>query len=837
MQTEEARVELNYNITWRCRVRSPDGKHDAVIPAIVPGCVHTDLIRAGLVPDPFWRDNNEQLQWIEDCDVDYIGIFTVETIPKSVSLVFRGLDTYASVTLNGVQLGTTDDMFVSYEFDVSTALKPGENVLLVSFRSPVREVAGLPRRSGAFTVERLYTRRVQCTYGWDWVGRFVTMGIWKPVEFIVHGADHLADGSRGIYVFTKAADAYSAQIAVDLAFEEVTGSAWADMTIVSPDGTEVWTKRRRILAPRVTETIDIRDPQLWYPAGYGAQPLYLLTVRVFQDEAAETPAEECSMTFGIRTVRIAEIGDIPGSEEDRHARKLKETKHLQEWDRNESTACFWLIVNGIRVFCQGANWVPSEPFPSAETPEKIGRLVALAKEAGVNMLRVWGGGVFAPEALCDACDRAGIMLTQDFLMACGDYPEEDPAFLEKLRLEAREAALTMRNHPCLVWWTGDNENAVRGDENAPKYNGREAALSAIGPVLSELDPARRFLPSSPYGGTPYASGTRGTTHNTQFLGSFFAWVRAGEWSGYREYFDSYLNRFVAEQPAAGLPFVSSLRKFMTDDDIFGDDTSISEYHTKNNPGLGAITLYGYLDRMARGIFGDYTDGRDRMRKMQYLQCEWIRLSVELHRRNAWYSSGMIYWMWNDCWSAANGWSMVDWYGFPKPAYYAFARAAKPVIASVVLRDELTDAPCVKVYVSHNCAGGPAEGTLRLYRYDIVTGAEDCAVDVAVSVPAGKATLVYRSEPVPLSHTQVLIADLVTNRGADRAFTLPSGTRFADMPFVSAAPVVAARTDEYVEVTAPVTLPFALVDPGDVVLAENGAFLKKGETVRYAVRTV
>ncbi len=818
-------TKLNLGGTWQCHITDgADRTYD--IPASVPGCVHTDLQAAGILGDLFWRTENDTCQWVENCDVTYTRTFSVDKVQENTHLTFEGLDVYCDVFLNGTHLGSADDMFRPWSYPVDGILHTGENTLEVRFRSPVCEVGELPRRGGAFTTERLYTRRVQCTYGWDWVARFVTMGIWKPVYLETRMPDRLRD----VYVSTKNINPDTAQIAVRAAFSDITGEAFADFTVLSPDGNAVYTRTRRILPTAegasdtvISFTADIPDAKLWYPLGYGDHPLYTLTVSVGGEE-------QYRERFGIRTVVIVEAEDAPDSADAALAKKLKETPQLREWDRNDGSSSFRLLVNGVRIFCTGANWVPCEPFPSAETDDKLRLLVRRAVQGGYNMLRVWGGGIFEHEAFYAACDEMGILVTQDFLMACGNYPEEDDRFIEQLRHETEAAALALRNHPCLAWWSGDNENAVSGDENMAHYTGRRAALEGIAPILAALDPARPFLPSSPYGGTPYASGVRGTTHNTQFLGTFFSWVRAGDLSDYRRVMESYLSRFCAEQPALGMPYISSLRRFMTEEDIFGDDTTVSEYHTKNNPGLGAITLYGYIDRMARGMFGDYTDGYDRVYKMQLLHCEWVRIMVELYRRHAWYASGMIFWMFNDCWPAANSWSHVDYYGAPKPAFYTFRRTAKPLIASVTEEDGE-----YRVYVSHRGrAFVSAAG--RLYRYNTVTGEEEelCRTATVRLENESRILVSVPTDSVMLDREHILIFDLASEAGDDRAYFMPHA--FAEMAF--AAPTmddplydVTEDADGYT-VTARETIPVLLLDV-PYLLSDNSMFLKRGETIHIS----
>ena len=802
---------------WQCRYITPGSEPSAPIPAAIPGCLTTDLLHAGILPDPFFRDNAERIQWIENCDAIYTCRFTPDQEYQNPVLTFLGLDVYASIRLNGTHLGETDNMFRRWSFPVKDVLLPGENILEVRFTSPIRKVQGMPSAPSAFTCERLHTRRIQCTYGWDWVGRFVSMGIWRPVILEETLPDTISSGGRGIYITTQDINPYAAQIRVCLNFEQITGNGNCTFTVYDPKHRAIFGKTRRILSEQIEEIIDIPNPQLWYPAGYGEQPLYLLKV--------VTPSQEHSIPFGIRKITLLQLEDQPGSREDILSKRLRSFEELAEWDHNSGSSCFILLCNGIRIFCQGADYVPCEPFPSEETPEKINHLIKLARFAGVNMLRVWGGGIFEHSVFYHACDREGILVTQDFLMACGHYPEKDNRFLAHLRAEAAEAALDLRNHPCLAWWSGDNENAVAGSENRTDYPGR-AAAETIEPVLKQFDPGRRFLPSSPYGGDCFASSTRGTTHNTQFLGSLLKHFRGGDFSDYQDYLHRFLSRFCSEQPAFGMPFKSSLRKFMTEDDIIGHDQRICEYHTKNNPDLEDTTIFQYAELLAKGIWGDFEDGEDRLSKLQMLHCEWVRQSFELFRRNQWYSSGLLYWMWNDCWPAAISWSLTDYYGCAKPALYMFHRCAQPFLISID-KDRKDQICVIASYNGNPLHDKPLDGFVHLYRYNIRTGKEDSEKQIPFHLEVGETRQIYTGEkPKGLDCRHMLLADASAGQRKDRAYYYPLHP--AEMDFEKGTVEIAGEDDGSVTVFAPVTIPVMLIDTGDTLLSDNGFFLKRGE---------
>ena len=655
---------------WQGEGFSPSGEQIR-FEGSVPGCVHTDLLACGMLKDLYWRDQAKDARWIEEWNWAYERTFSVGKVGEDAEIVFEGLDTYCRVYLNGVEIGRAENMFIPHAFPAK-GLKEGENTLRVVFFSPVAMTKGRPERPAAFTSERLYTRRMQCTYSWDWVDRFVTMGIYRKVY--LHWAEHCE--IEDVRCETRAVDDFGALLFVHADFSHVGKADFCRMTLYAPDGTKAYEKRRRIVENGLSEMIDVMNPLLWWPNGYGEQPLYRLMVRA--ESAAGELMDERQLSIGIRTVRILQAPDLPGSESAQKCLELKKGAHVSGqnafWDRNEEEefAGFTLIVNGVKIFCKGANWVPCEPFPSAETPEKIRRLLEMLKTAHGNMVRIWGGGIFEQDDFYDACDELGLMVTQDFLMACGHYPEWEDDFLEHLRAETRHAARRLRSHACLMWWTGDNENAMDGDEDMADYHGRRSALRAIGPVLEEMDPNRPFLPSSPYGGKPYGSITRGTTHNTNYIGEKFAYIRNHDMRDYRAVFESYLSRFCAEEPIMGMPSLTSLLRFMTEEDVFGTDESMMRFHTKNNPAeaFRVFQIYDYIPAIADKLLGGAKCPEDRLMKLQYIQYEWIRMTMEVYRRSKWFSSGMIYWMLNDCWPA-NGWAIIDYYTRPKAAWYGF----------------------------------------------------------------------------------------------------------------------------------------------------------------------
>ncbi len=747
-------LKINLNGEWCLKSSFPD-KHTTEFTATVPGSVLNDIIKADEnkeYSDIFYRDNaNHYLQY-ERYSWIYSKTFEVSQIDETALLVFERLDTYCDVYLNDKHIAYCDNGNISHSFNVSHIIKQGQNTLQVHFYSPITMTDGKKERYAAFTWERLYTRRTQCTYGWDWTMRFVTCGIGNVYLCL----DKNRMQATSAYVYTCDTDEESATIGIDIDIKNCGLGGYIDIEILDKNEKTVYSAKKYSEEDFVRMYADIPSPKLWYPIGYGEQYLYTLKIYVDGELDYTTP-------FGIRSIKIMQLRDEVGSENYNKCVELKKSTFSTEYDQNEKFSGFILKVNGIKIMCKGANWVPCEPFNSGSTDEKVRQILKMAVDAGVNMIRVWGGGAFETSHFYDECSRLGILVTQDFLMACGTYPEEESWFIEHLRNEAEYAVLHLRNKACLVWWSGDNENAVNGCDTDKNYEGRAAAYKAIAPVLYKKDFARRFLPSSPFGGTKYASNTVGTTHNTQFLGAFFDYIENDDLSDYKDVFKQYNARFIAEETCFGAVKQSSLEKFMTNDDIFSGNDDMWRYHTQSNPGLKR-ELFEYLDIFTQKTLGKYKDGADRYFKFKYIQYEWIRVSLERTRREKWFCSGAIYWMLNDCWPAASGWALIDYYVQPKAAYYAFKRAAKPVILSVDFEKEK--------YKIHLCNDKCEEHLLKLKVYAINTNGEvsDVLMEKEVSTKYNDSYVVAELDEHNIDANCFVVAEICDKNGVvDRAF--------------------------------------------------------------------
>ena len=680
-------MNQNLNGEWTVTVISPDGARLGPYRAVVPGHIHNDLLKEQVIKDPFWRDNAKECQWIEHCDIIYERSF--EHIPdepdRSEYLVFDGIDTIASIYLNDAFIGSTDNMFRRYEFQADKELMSGVNKIRIEITSITKYLAdkNIGKYESCFSQDRVFIRRMQCTFGWDWVCRMISYGIWRGVRLESRLNSHI----KNVFAYTVEITPQFAAVSWETEFSAPLDGAMMETEIKDYDGTVVYKGSATVHNGIAHGAASLPGAKLWWPNGYGEQYLYTFT--------ATCEGAEKSTQFGVRTVNVEEIPDELGSS-------------------------YTVIINGRRIFCKGGNWVPADPFPSSVTREKYERLIKLMVDGNMNMLRVWGGGTYEKEEFWDACNRLGIMVSLDFQMACAQYPEDEAWFMDAIWNEAEYAIQELRNHPSLIFYCGDNELAmISGVEDG--YWGQKTSLLVTKPLAARLDPSRSYFCTSPFKGSsynpktgakchdptadrflPHNSRTHGDCHDSVWYNP--AYVEETDMRDYRNRLDSGTGRFVSECATPGSPPMSSLLKMMSEDDISSDDGAIWEFHTRDNPykEYDSTSHYKMLQKTALKLFGPWKTIREKVRRMEYTQYEFARLEAENYRRRKYSSSGLLFWMYNDCWPAS-GWALVDFFGLPKAGYYGAKKAFSPILASIkdcgnyieiwIVNDTLTDCRC------------------------------------------------------------------------------------------------------------------------------------------------
>lgn len=778
----------------------------------VPGSSIYDLIQAGKLPENLLSDKNaDEVLKYETCDFNYKKSFNIEEIADKATLVFERLDTFADVYFNDKFIGHRENGNIEHKFDISSLIIKGENTVEVKFKSWVN--AAKPVSDDvpfAFTKERVNIRRMQCTFSWDWVARFVGCSIGNTFILLAKKDEIIVDN---IHVYTKNIDKYSAAIGLDINFEPGFKGRIVDFEIVAPNGQSIIKKERYCDAQNYRFNFDIVSPELWYPLGYGKQPLYEVIIKdndkiIFREK------------FGIRTIKVLQIEDTVDS---LNYNKCLEIKHPY-YDNNKTFSSFILLVNGVKVFCKGGNWVPSQPYLMPNREEKIIETLSLAKEMGVNMIRVWGGGAFECKTFYDECSRLGILVTQDFLMACALYPEKEEWFINELLKETEYAVKLIRNQPCLAWWSGDNENAVEGSDVQSDYRGRDSFYKGIEPILSKFDPYREAFASSPYGGDFYASNTVGTTHHTQYMSRFFSYVTENDsLADYKEELKRYRARFVAEEPIFGAISPSSIKKFMTEDDIYSGDLSMWLYHTKGNPAMKR-ELCEYFYDFAEKTLGEFKNPHDRFFKFRYIEYEWVRVVLEQARREKWFCSGMIFWMLNECWTAAAGWSLVDYYNKLKMGAYSFKRSAKPIILSIDY-----DENQYKLSVIND---GNINANCKVTLYKISKNNVSVIKDFSISSIANENVTIELD--IYLNDNEILVAELISNLNNDRTFY-----KSGDLKIMKINDAIEYQVDKIKKVVTIKAKKYVHVVEldGDMIFEDNGFSLLAGESRKIPYRLI
>ncbi|WP_330173146.1 glycoside hydrolase family 2 protein [Streptomyces sp. NBC_01498] len=697
------------------------------VAARVPGCVHTDLLDAGLIEDPFLALNETAVAWIGRTGWRYdTELGARATAHERTDLVLDGLDTVAAVRVGGETVGNTRNMHRSYRFDVTDLLDPAvPTPLTVEFTSAYTEAeavrALLGERPNAYPEPFPYIRKMACSFGWDWGPTLVTAGIWKPVRLEHWSTARLArvrplvtvDGSTG-----------RAELRVDI---ERTGTGNA--TGGGTDGGPRLTLRARVGdhtasadtdGSRAALTVEVPGAALWWPRGYGEQPLYEAELELLDADGALL--DRWRRRLGFRTVTLDTSADAHGT-------------------------AFTLGINGQPVFARGVNWIPDDAFPSRVGPDRYRARLTQAADAGVNLVRVWGGGLYESDDFYDVCDELGLTVWQDFPFACAAYPEEQPLRSE-IEAEARENVTRLMPHPSLVLWNGNNENlwgfrdwdwepALDGDSWGEGYY-----LGLLPRVVAETDPTRPYWAGSPWSGS-WDHHPNDPAHGTAH--SWDVWNRAD----HTDYLDT-VPRFVAEFGWQAPPAHATLRRALPGEELSAGSPGML-HHQKAHDGNG---------KLDRGLARHFTPpepgpaGFDRWHYLTQLNQARAVTTGIAHWRSHWpVCAGTVLWQLNDCWPVTS-WAAVDGDGRPKPLYFALRRLYADRLLTVQIRD---GRPTV---VADNQSPDPWDARVRLRR----TAADGRTLaETTVTVRAGARAVACAAVPAallpdPASAKEFLVAD-------------------------------------------------------------------------------
>jgi beta-mannosidase len=671
-------------------------------PAEVPGCVHTDLLNNGVIEDPFYRDNEKKLQWIEKTGWRYRCIFNADQgllKKRHIEICFHGLDTYARVYLNGSPLLEADNMFRRWNADIKPLLKEGENILIIDFLSPVEHALPGWRALGYELPggPRVMTRKAAYHFGWDWGPRLVAPGIWRPV--VINAWDTARIDSLQIIQ-----DDITRDRALLTAVFEIRCASRTDAVLTIEDlGRMKCLNRAAVrLVPgtnRVSFSFEIDNPRLWWTNGLGEPFLYRFEGRLTMDNRL---IDRVHRKTGLRTVELVT-------------------------EKDEKGESFYFKLNGRPLFIKGANYIPMDSFLNRVTEAKYRALVNAAADAHMNMLRVWGGGVYENDAFYDLCDEAGILVWQDFMFACAMYPG-DAKFLENVRREAADNVKRLRHHACIALWCGNNEisEAWHNWGWQTPFNGNPELKARIWEsygrlfheilpgVVAKYDSGRAYWPSSP----KFGRGSR----RGLYEGDSHYW---GVWHD-GEPFEKYkekTGRFMSEYGFQSFPGLQTIKRFTEPGDR-AVDSEVMKAHQKHPGGNELIRDY-----MARHY--DIPAGFERFVYLsQLLQAEGMKLGIEAFRRAKPYCMGSLYWQLNDCWPAVS-WSGIDYYGNPKALHYFVKRAYADVLISPVEEDGK-----LKVYLVSD-RPRPEQGMVKLALMDF-SGKQswsktlDCRIEAGAS---------------------------------------------------------------------------------------------------------
>ncbi|KAJ9602279.1 hypothetical protein H2200_013134 [Cladophialophora chaetospira] len=777
------RTALNTGWTFK-QATKPDS---AFLPTSqFPTAIHLDLKHHGMIPDPILDINWAKIQWVGEEEWLYRTTFRGhprDSKHTKFELVFDGLDTHTTISLNSREIKKTENMYLSYRVDISDEIKrDADNELQILFHSTFligRQLEKDAPQKPLFwhngDSSRLQVRKAPYSYGWDFVPIFLTCGPWRPVYL----DSYTAKIAELPVVAEVAKDLSSAKIRVSVEVEG-SGAKTLKVQISGPSGDMLQEKDVLIgNSSKSTIEFDVSDPKLWWPNGNGAQPLYQVQAAISGQDGVLCTS---SKRIGIRRLELIQrpLHDQPGKS-------------------------FYFEVNNAPIFSQGSNWIPTDMFLPSITPDRYRAWLELAARGNQNMIRVWGGGVYEDPVFYDICDELGIMIWHDFMLACGAYPAT-PKFLKDIKEEAIQIVKSLRHHPCIVLWCGNNEDHMFADKYNAQYDyddhNPENWLKTDWPariiydkILPEICashvPEIPYHPGSPWGGKPAMDPTIGDVH------AWDVWMKASAQYPYQWYY-KIAGRFVSEFGLKSYPSVKTIEGYVTDPHERHPQSRVLDAHLKASSkspwarNYRTVALYIQENfRIGKSLkHWVYGSQLSQAEAMSFAFRGWRRLWKGPGREEC---AGALVWQLNDCFPSVS-WSLADYKVRPKYAYYTIKRACEPIAVCAnrievekSRPNEFTEAYVVRetrlqVWGS-NFTDKTEEFQLRLQKIDVVTGKITWEKMINIKLPENRSTELF-DEPIDELESQTVLVSASLMRGGkvlSRFADWPQPLKYLDLP--------------------------------------------------------
>ncbi len=692
-QREGGEQIINLNKGWSFTQAGKDDWQSAE----VPGAVHTDLLRLGEIPDPFYRFNEQKVQWIEEQDWVYRKIFDVDLsqlLKDRVELVFKGLDTYAEVYLNDSLIIDADNMFIPWQAEVKDILRPDSNELRVHFHSPVRigmeklqALSYVLKVSNELAPEgeqtNIFTRKAPFHYGWDWGPRLVSSGLWRPVFLRAWDVAHIRDVFLSPELVSEERASYFAKLDV-----EAEAPAKVELQLQINEGSvvdttvsfQLETGRNELALP-----FAINAPQLWWTNGLGEAHLYDVSLTMLVNGH---PLQTVKDRLGVRSIELVQEPDSIGRS-------------------------FYFRLNGVPVFMKGPNYIPSEIFTASQTKDTYERAIQDAVAANMNMLRVWGGAIYEDDEFYDLCDEYGLLVWQDFMFACALTPG-DSAYLENVRKEAEYNVRRLRNHPSMALWCGNNENLIAwhnwGWKESYEPDDRDFIWQTYERIFYSIlpDAVEKYHPQLSYWASSPSS--YGDKLPDRLSGDEHDWTVWFNEAPYENYWNK-VPRFVSEYGLQSFPPMKTIHAFADTSDLSYRSLVMEHRQRSNMPWIGpGVNGNEMIRRYLLRYYRAPKDFESFVYVSQLSQALGMKTAAEAHRGSMPRCMGSLYWQLNDCWPTMS-WSSTDYFGRWKASHYAFREAFKKIH---VIPHEENDLLQIRV-VSDQLEPQPATLTMRLIK--------------------------------------------------------------------------------------------------------------------------